>query len=162
METKDLLECCVDLLDKTYLATRYTDTEDAEVTFKAIKKHLTMVAQYDDSSIKTWKKFSNLGKSVFSCSSLNDLVKIIWRMAKEKGGQPHHMLCTFIIGLGAIIFTVRGSQPKEKTEHWEDACLKWLGNQLTIGGKGVTGEGEGTVLERIKCFFMTPYLHDFD
>ncbi|KAI0212924.1 hypothetical protein LSAT2_002096, partial [Lamellibrachia satsuma] len=54
------------------------------------------------------------------------------------------------------------SRPIKDISSWTDRFVEWLGKQLTTGGKGAVGEGEGTVADRMLRFFTNPYLHDFD
>ena len=57
---------------------------------------------------------------------------------------------------------MKSSPLASQSKAWIEKIETWLGKQLTIGGKGVTGEGEGSVHDRLQRFFSTPYLHDFD
>ena len=62
----------------------------------------------------------------------------------------------------AVLWYLKTSPLAAQTKSWIQKIETWLGKQLTIGGKGVTGEGEGSVHDRLQRFFSTPYLHDFD
>ncbi len=62
----------------------------------------------------------------------------------------------------AVLWYISTSPLAAQSKPWVSKLEAWLGKQLTIGGKGVTGEGEGTVFDRTQRFFSTPYLHDFD
>jgi len=90
------------------------------------------------------------------------MVKIIWRMVKPISGPPMFRLALMFLAIGATIEVLLNGANSGSIAQWSQRLEKWLGKQLTIGGKGVAGEGEGQVEERVKRFFSTPYLHDYD
>ena len=84
-------------------------------------------------------------------------------MTKSMSGTPEHKLSLFVLGSGVVCSALQGSaNVNPKAQDWIAGVEKWLGTQLTIGGKGCAGEGEGSVHDRIHRFLSTPYLHDFD
>ena len=96
-------------------------------------------------------------------TGFRDVIKIIWRMTKVMSGAAQHRLCLFMLGCGAVCGSMKASgTARPAAADWIRAVEAWLGTQLTIGGKGCTGEGEGSVDDRIQRFMSTPYLHDFD
>lgn len=162
MQQPDILGLSLGLLEQTYHATSITDEEDARLAFERCKEQLRDITTDEQYTLTLWKKYCVLGMTVFSCSALNDMVKIVWRMVRDMGGSPEKMLCLFMLGIAAILETQRSRQGEDTVETWEKRCISWLGRQITIGGKGVVGDGDGSTVERIQSFFTTPYLHDFD
>lgn len=162
MQQPDILRLSLDLLEQTHLATSIPDEEDARSAFERCEEQLRDITTDEQNTSTLWKKYCVLGMTVFSCSALNDMVKIVWRMVKDIGGSPEKMLCLFMLGIAAILETQRARQGEDTVRAWEKRCISWLGRQITIGGKGVTGDGDGSTVDRIQSFFNTPYLHDFD
>ena len=83
-------------------------------------------------------------------------------MVKPMNGLPMYRLALLFLAIGAMIEVLASSAQSGSIPQWSARLAKWLGKQLTIGGKGVAGEGEGRVEKRIQLFFSTPYLHDYD
>lgn len=151
------------ILDRVYEKTSYPDSykEEAEAVFGAIKSYLPLIASKDKQGIEVVNKFSSFANSVSDQDGFKDMIKIIWRTIKVKAGQPQYKLSLFLIAIAVIVQNISPTY-NNCIDEWVTFIIQWLGNQLTIGGKGVVGEGEGSVVERISRFFCTPYLHDFD
>ena len=143
------------------MLTAYDDKEDAETSFAQLRSSLPSVAQSPDGA-KIIQKFAVLGKTATTEANFNDMVKIIWRVVKPMNGAPMHRLALFFLAIGAVVDSLAKGSLAETSKLWLPRLEKWLGTQLTIGGKGVAGEGEGKVVERVQRFFSTPYLHDYD
>lgn len=151
----DILPTTLSLVENTYKNTSYENTVEAEEAFTLLRKDITVAAQSVEGQ-KLIQKFFFMGKTVTTESAFHDMVKIIWRMVKEQEGSPLRKLSFIFICLGTLCSTLPAS------DKWRNKIESWLGRQLTIGGKGCTGEGEGSVMDRFKRFLSTPYLHDFD
>ena len=150
-------------LKNTQKHTAYEDpvSDEANQLFSQLQQELPQIYASAEGQ-KLVQKYSMLGKTVTAEGPFLDMVKIVWRMVKTMGGSPLYRLSLFLIGIGTLIDTVRSSPFGANCHTWEERVEKWLGTQLTIGGKGCTGEGEGPVISRVQRFFSTPYLHDFD
>ena len=133
--------------------------DDAAEYFKQLQSALPAVLRGADGS-KIATKMSMLSSTISTEGTFKDMVKILWRMIREMSGNGSTKLTLFFIGLGAMSSALERLQKPAAV--WMPVIEKWLGTQLTIGGKGVTGEGEGSVQDRVHRFFSTPYLHDFD
>ena len=155
MASLDIMPTTLSIVDNTYQNTQYEDKQDAEQVFGQVKAHLQEAAQSEDGQ-KLIQKFFFLAKTVTTEGTFHDMVKVVWRMVKDMSGTPVHRLALFFISLGTLCAT------RDEAQQWQGKVEAWLGRQLTIGGKGCTGEGEGSVTSRIQRFFSTPYLHDFD
>lgn len=162
MQNNEIFLKTSSFLDNVIKRTTLLDALDAAITFAEVKEYLARIVKDDPGVLKIWNKVCALAVTVFSASSLNDMVKIVWRIVKDNGGNSKHMICCFCIGVTAILVTARERQSLEDVDNWQRKCEEWMGTQLTIGGKGVTGDGEGSTSDRISRFFNTPYLHDFD
>ena len=147
--------------DNVYSQTEYEDKADADAIFSAMRDDLPRVATSPEGS-KLIIKFVALSRTVTAEGPLKDMVKIIWRMVKPMSGSAPYKLCLFYLSVGTVLDYLKISHLRGVSGPWVEGVERWLGKQLTIGGKGVTGEGEGSVEDRLKRFFSTPYLHDFD
>lgn len=139
----------------------FNDKDDATVYFDHLKSQIPIVAVTSDGK-KMMSKFTILAKTATNESTFKDMVKIIWRMVKTISGTPPFRLSLMFLGIGAMCRSLASSSLGDQLPEWVINLEDWMGKQLTIGGKGVAGEGEGTANERIQRFFSTPYLHDFD
>ena len=154
------INSCVDQVARVYQYTRYND-DDAEGIYQKIKLDIPNCLETPEGK-HIHRKYMALSGAVVSEATYQDMVKILWRMVKPTFGTPDQKLCLLLVGLGTLNHRVRSSRNAKQCESWIEGVECWLGKQLTIGGKGITGEGEGTVHDRIQRFFTTPYLHDFD
>ena len=162
-ESHKIVDVSNALMDRIFSEMDVGDCTDSENAFLNVKSYLNSLVSEDFTTIQTmWKKSYNLGMAVISVESLNDMVKIVWRMVKENGRSTENMLCLFVIGISAVLAAAKLRLCVDNVSTWEENCIQYLSKQLSIGGKGVTGEGEGSVQDRMKRFFNTPYLHDFD
>ena len=143
------------------MCTKYEEHSEAKCIFDEVERRLPLIAANDKNAIEVSAKFFSFASSVSNKETFKDMIKILWRTVKVKSGQPQYKLCLFLVGMSSLIKGVNTSFNKD-IEDWVKGIAQWLGNQLTIGGKGITGEGEGKVVDRINRFFLTPYLHDFD
>ena len=150
-------------VEEVYLQTNYEPDlrQEADAMYNHFKTLLPDVIESSDGK-KLVKQYTTLASTVSTEGTFNDLIKIIWRMVKEMGGTAQYKLCLFFLGVGTVYSVIEKKASGRPVEVWLKKVEKWLGNQLTIGGKGVAGEGEGSVNDRIQRFFSTPYLHDFD
>ena len=151
----DIMPITLSLVDRTYQRTDYEDKHEADQVFAQLRAQLQATSESKDGQ-KLIQKFFFLAQTVSTEGTFHNMVKIVWRMVKDMSGTPLHRLSLFFISLGTLCATLN------KAEGWRDKVERWLGRQLTIGGKGCAGEGEGSVISRIQRFFSTPYLHDFD
>ena len=149
------------LLYQTLRESGYSDKKDAEETYACLRDDLPTIARSNDGQ-KVMKKFVVLAKTATNEATFNDMIKIIWRLVKPMTSSPLHRLSLFFLAVGAMCETLLSGPTGSSVSSWMDKFEKWLGEQLTIGGKGVTGDGEGSVTDRIQRFFSTPYLHDYD
>ena len=149
------------LVDSVYKHTNYEDAQDSEATFSKLKTDLPSTVLCPDGK-KLVQKFSALSSTISTEGTYLDMVKIVWRMVKPMSGDPLHKLGLFFVALGTMNEVLKTMPIGNQSVAWRQRMEVWLGKQLTIGGKGVTGEGEGSVTERTRRFFSTPYLHDFD
>ena len=143
--------------------THYEEELQNEATdvFSNIEKCISTMASSPD-GLKLIQKYSVLASTISTQATFNDMVKIIWRIVKTTmSGGADDKLLLFILGIGTIVHSVKKTRG-DNVNQWVAKVELWLGDQLTIGGKGVTGDGEGSVSDRIRRFFSTPYLHDFD
>ena len=163
MNTCSLNEISFLFLDKIYKKTTFAeqDSAEADCVFNAVKKYLPLISEKDKQGLEIVRKFSMFATSICNQDSFKDMVKIAWRTIKTKTGQPQYKLSLLIIALAALVQNINPVY-NEFIDDWICFITQWLGTQLTIGGKGVIGKPEGSVIERIKQFFATPYLHDFD
>ena len=84
-------------------------------------------------------------------------------MTKAISGSPEYKLGLFIVGAGVVCGAAKGAPTADTSATaWIAGVETWLGMQWTIGGNGHTGQGQGSVLNRIRQFLTNPYLHDFD
>lgn len=161
METSNVTTQTKQFVDNVYKQTHYNSSLEAEAEqiYHKLIAFIPAICQSGDGQ-KLVQKYIMLGRTVRTEGMFQDMVKIIWRMVKEIPAQNSvHRLGLFVIAINAM----GESLPvKEQLGAWQLRLEKWLGNQLTIGGKGCTGDGEGSVTDRIQRFFNTPYLHDFD
>ena len=111
---------------------------------------------------KLIQKLFMLGRTVSTEGTFKDMIKIIWRMVKPMSGSPVDKICFCFICISTVAVVIRSGTNANHVDAWMETIAKWLGKQLTIGGKGCAGEGEGSANDRIRRFFSTPYLHDFD
>ena len=142
------------------LLSDYDDCIEAKSLFMQLDSNLGEILLTPDGKIVT-QKFSVLARTVKQGETFKDMVKIIWRMVRTIYGTSIYKLGLLFLGLSAMCCSLSKLQTSDLNS-WIANLEEWLGNQLTIGGKGVAGEGEGTAEERINRFFSTPYLHDFD
>lgn len=149
------------LVDKVFQNTEYEDVEAAEQFFQQLKEEIPRTAIGSD-GLKIINKFTALGKTATTEGTFQDMIKIIWRVVKPMSGSPSYRLTLFFLALGAMCLTLESSAISKALPTWMETLETWLAKQVTIGGKGVAGEGEGTVSDRVQRFFSTPYLHDFD
>ena len=149
------------LLDCVYKNTAYEDKADAHRTFLQLRAELHRTVASTEGQ-KLIRKFDILARTVSTEGTFNDMVKIIWRVAKGMGGTIHHKFCLLVIGVSIVCVSLAKSRPIRDIASWTDRFETWLGKQLTNGGRGAMGEGEGTVADRMQRFFTNPYLHDFD
>ena len=161
MENNSLKKVSVLLLKNVLSHTSYEDNGEATSVFSEIECRLPDIAERDINGSELVSKFTLFGQVVATQESFKDMIKIIWRTVKAKSGQPQYKLSLFIIAMAALLQGIN-SKYNVHVDDWVQYISKWLGNQLTIGGKGVTGNGQGNVVERMSQFFLTPYLHDFD
>ena len=160
-ERASVLSQALQLLDSVYKHTAYEDKCDAQQTFMQLRIELQRTAASAEGQ-KLIQKFDMLARTVSTEGTFNDMVKIIWRVAKGMGGTIHHKFSLLVIGVSIVCVSLTNSRPVEDISSWTDRFVKWLGKQLTTGGKGAVGEGEGSVGDRMQRFFTNPYLHDFD
>ena len=161
MESSSLVKVSLLLLNQIFINTNFEDTEQAKAIFTEIQSRLPLIASQDKYGIEIGAKFLSFASAVNSKAAFKDMIKIIWRTVKTKAGQPQYKLCLFIVAMASLVQGISSSFNKD-IDGWVEFILQWLGNQLTIGGQGVTGTGQGKVVDRINQFFLTPYLHDFD
>ena len=163
MDSLNLKTQTESFIDEVYNSTSYGETweEEAKTVFTYIKQLTSSVMGSTDGK-KIVKQYTTLAATISTEGTFNDMIKIIWRMVKEMGGAPQYKLCLFFLGLGTIYSALEKKADSRPIQTWRCRVVKWLGTQLTSGGKGVAGEGEGSVNDRIQRFFSTPYLHDFD
>ena len=160
MANSEVVEKTKLFLQQVYKYTSYEDElkQEAEDTFTKLSTFLPAMANTGEGS-KLITKFTNLGTTAMTEGMFQDMVKIIWRMIKGVPAQNSvHRFGLFAIAIGATCHSCKATQKEE----WQKNIAIWLGNQVTIGGKGCTGDGEGNVADRMQRFFSTPYLHDFD
>ena len=149
-----------EILESVYKASSYEEElkQEAQQTFSKLSSFLPAMAKSADGQ-KLVTKFTGLGSTALTEGMFQDMVKIIWRMIKDAPAQNSvHRFGLFLLAIGATCHSCKA----ENKEEWQRNIEKWLGIQVTIGGKGCTGDGEGNVADRMQRFFSTPYLHDFD
>lgn len=139
----------------------FSDKQDAQLYFDQLKRELPVTAASPDGA-KIIAKFTVLAKTATTEGTFKDMIKIIWRMIKPMTGTPLYRLTLVFLAIGAMCTSLASSSVRTGLPQWIENMETWLGKQLTIGGKGVAGEGEGTANDRVQRFFSTPYLHDFD
>ena len=162
MESTDsLIKVSSLLLNQVFLNTNYENNDEAKLVYDEMQTRLQAIATRDKQGIDVTSKFSSFASGVTSKDSLKDMIKIIWRTVKTKTGQPQYKLSLFILAMASLVRGINSTYNRY-IDAWVDGMVRWLGNQLTIGGKGVIGDGKGSVVERMNQFFATPYLHDFD
>ena len=149
------------VLQEIWKKTKFQNKKESEFVLNEIQKRLPLIVKTDSEGIALNTRFASLANTITSQKNFQDMTKIAWRMAKSKSGQPQYKLSLLIVAMAAMITHLR-EKHFENCESWFSGVFAWLGHQLTIGGKGVTGDGEGNVIERLNSFFQTPYLHDFD
>ena len=151
----DILPKTLSIFDNTVRATSFEESLNASSVFNDLRSDIVTATDTTEGQ-KLIQKFFFLGKTVTTEGTFYDMVKIAWRMVKEAPETPVRKISLFFISIGTMCTTLPA------TEEWRPKLEAWLGRQLTIGGKGCAGEGEGSVMDRLKRFFSTPYLHDFD
>ena len=161
MDSNSLVKVSLLILNQIFLNTKYEDDHTAKAIFDEIQGMLPLIATEDNYGIEIGLKFASFGNTVTNLGTFKDMIKIIWRTVKNKAGQPQYKLSLFIVAMASLIKSIN-SRYNQVLDDWVQCIIRWLGNQLTIGGKGVVGEGQGTVISRMNQFFLTPYLHDFD
>jgi len=161
MEPSSLVKVSLLLSNQIYINTKFEDNEQAKIVFDEIQSRLPLIATQDKHGVEIGAKFSSFANAVNSKGAFKDMIKIIWRTVKTKAGQPQYKLCLFIVAMASLIRGISSAFNKD-LDNWVEFIIQWLGNQLTIGGQGVTGVGQGKVIDLINQFFLTPYLHDFD
>lgn len=156
-----VLPVTLQLLDSVYQHTAYEDPQDAQAMFAQLRANMPSITNCPDGK-KLVQKFCVLSRTISTEGTFMDMVKIIWRMVKTMQGNALHKLGLFLVALSTLCESLKTLPVSGQSGVWRQKTEVWLGKQLTIGGKGVTGEGEGTAIDRVSRFFSTPYLHDFD
>ena len=158
-----IIKECRAFFEEIYQHTTYEDIDDGRAVFDEIKEAIPDIVLRHPDGLEVISKFQALSSPVTGVIQFKNMVKIIWRFVKGKYAAPEHKLTLMNLAIITMVLCLKG-KPRTKGQvlKWKDDIAKWQGVQLTIGGKGVTGEGEGDVRQRMARFFQTPYLHDFD
>lgn len=158
-----IIKECQSFFEQVYQHTSYEEYCDGRQIFDGIIQSIPDVVLRNPEGLEVISKFQALTTSVTGVAQFKNMVKVLWRFVKGKYASPEHKLTLMNLGVITMVLCLK-EKPRTKGQvtEWRDDIAKWQGNQLTIGGKGCTGEGEGDVTQRMARFFQTPYLHDFD
>ena len=155
-------ECQV-FFEQVYQHTTYEEYCNGRDVFDSIIESIPDVVFRNPEGLEVISKFQALSTSITGVAQFKNMVKVLWRFVKSKYAPAQHKLTLMNLGIITMVLCLKGkARTKDKVVEWCADIAKWQGIQLTIGGKGCTGEGEGDALQRMERFFQTPYLHDFD
>jgi len=156
---------CENLLRIAHSSTSYSEENEQEGK-KLFHQLITRCQSLEDeSSQKIIDKFEPLAASTAAQrTQYRAMIKVAWRFVRSsKSGDAMEVLALLVIAFASLTNGARKSGAKVvRVDKWRDEVARWFGEQLTIGGQGVTGTAQGTPLDRVHQFLSTPYLHDFD
>ena len=163
--TEQTIECEI-FLRVTYASTSYDEYSSADG--RQLFQAMMLSCQSSDESTEcqeTIRKFQKLSAGAISQrAQYREIVKVVWRYV-QKLSVADQQRRLFLMCMAVSTVTVESRRTAGRpvcVDKWRDEVAKWLGEQLTCGGKGVVDVGEGCARERLERFFSTPYLHDFD
>ena len=138
-------------IDQVFQNTSYDEvSSDGKQLFEQLTYKSQML---DDEAKKIVKKFQSLATTVSEVQQYHTMLKVIWRYIRALPASPTHKLFLMVLAFCSLKVSVCLKVKNEIVDGWRNKVAVWLGTQLTSGGQGIIGSGEGSAIDRVERFF---------